>query len=294
MLTSIDRLMIATDDLEQAQRQCIALLGRSPSWVGEYPGMGVRHVLFCLANTRIELLAPSEETQSNADLRAHLEEHGPGLYGIALETGDLGSAIEKMRKADLELDAPASLLVQDAASGAYRRLLQTDLATTLTRGIRISLVESTSQAELLPPALPLAEDSASARGLDHVVIGTQDPEHAISLYRDRLGIRLALDRTFEARGIRLLFFRLGGATLEFSLPVRTGAELDAGDESTDRLWGIAYQVPDAERAYARLEQAGFELTGIRDGHKRGTRVFTVKAEPLGVPTLMIQPVAAEQ
>lgn len=293
-MTSIDRLMIATNDLEQAENQCMALLGRSPSWAGEYPGVGMRHVLFCLANTRIELLAPSEETESNAGLRAHLEEHGPGLYGLALETGDLRAVIDETGEADTVLDAPASLLARDAASGAYRRLLQVDLPTTLARGIRLSLVESISEAELLPPALALAEEAASVSRVDHVVIGTHDADHAISLYRDRFGIRLALDRTFEARGIRLLFFRLGGVTLEFSVPIRKGAELAAGDQSKDRLWGLAYQVPDVERAYQRLEQAGFDLTGIRDGHKPGTRVFTVRAEPLGVPTLIIQPVAAEE
>ncbi|MFP6641219.1 MAG: VOC family protein, partial [Myxococcota bacterium] len=116
MLTSIDRLMIATNDLEQAENQCMALLGRSPSWAGEYPGVGMRHVLFCLANTRIELLAPSEETESNAGLRAHLEEHGPGLYGLALETGDLRAVIDETGEADTVLDAPASLLARDAAS----------------------------------------------------------------------------------------------------------------------------------------------------------------------------------
>lgn len=294
MLTSIDRIMIATDDLEEAQRLCAALLGRSPSWTGEYPGRGMRYSLFCLANTRIELLCPTRDAESNKGLCAHLENHGPGLYGLALEAPDIDSAIKEMRMAGLALDEPASVMSHDSPSGAYRRLLQTDLPTTLSRGIRLSLVESISEAELLPPALALGDESASVSLVDHVVIGTRDAEHATWFYRDRLGIRLALDRTFESRGIRLLFFRLGGATLEFSVPLREGAELSTGEGDSDRLWGIAYQVPHADRAHARLEEAGFDLTEVRDGHKSGTRVFTVNAEPLGVPTLIIQPVHSEE
>ncbi|MBC8341828.1 MAG: hypothetical protein H8E63_09245 [Proteobacteria bacterium] len=38
----------------------------------------------------------------------------------------------------------------------------------------------------------------------------------------------------------------------------------------------------------RITRAGLETTKIRDGNKSGTRVFTVKNEPAGVPTLVIK------
>ena len=57
----------------------------------------------------------------------------------------------------------------------------------------------------------------------------------------------------------------------------------------DRLWGLAWRVPDADAARARLAAAGFEPTPTRDGHKPGTRVCTVERGTHGVPTLLIEP-----
>jgi hypothetical protein len=48
--------------------------------------------------------------------------------------------------------------------------------------------------------------------VDHVVLRTADPDAALALYGSGLGIRLALDQAFD--GIRMLFFRTGGVTLE--------------------------------------------------------------------------------
>ena len=292
MLTSIDRVMIATNDLDQAQRDAVSLLGRTPSWQGEYPGLGVRYVLFCLENTRIELLSPIEGAEEEIGLRAHLDDQGPGLFGLALATSDLEASMTQARERGWTSSETASVLLQDGPSGAYRRLGQSALDLEETRQIRLILTQSLSEDELLPPALSIGDETAAVGRLDHVVIGTRDPEHALSLYGEGLGIRLALDRSFESRGIRLLFFRLGGTTLEFSAPLREGAELSAGSEEADQLWGLAYQVPDADHAWARIQAAGFETTPVRQGHKPGTRVFTVKSSPLGIPSLVIEPAEA--
>lgn len=289
MLTSIDRVMIATDDLERAQRDAISLLGRTPSWQGEYPGLGLGYVLFCLENTRIELLTPIEGAEDVLGLREHLAQHGSGLFGLAFATPDLEGSISQAKEKGWESGEIVPVLAQDSPSGAYRRLRQASLDLAGTRQVRLTLTQSLSEDEVLPPALPIGDASATVTRLDHVVIGTRDPEHAVSLYGDGLGIHLALDRTFESRGIRLLFFRLGGATLEFSAPIREGAELSVGSEGVDHLWGLAYQVPDADQAWARLQGEAFETTPVRQGHKAGTRVFTVKSSPLGIPALVIEP-----
>jgi catechol 2,3-dioxygenase-like lactoylglutathione lyase family enzyme len=122
-------------------------------------------------------------------------------------------------------------------------------------------------------------------GGDHVVIFSGDPERAIDLYGSKLGIRLALDRTFEKRKTRILFFRLGLFTIEIGAPLRDVADGPAAD---DRLWGFAYRVDDIDAARERIAKAGLTVSGVREGHKAGTRVCTVKNEPAGVATLIIQ------
>ncbi|SRR5581483_3077583 len=120
--------------------------------------------------------------------------------------------------------------------------------------------------------------------IDHVVVHTVHPERAIGLWRDTVGLRLALDRSFPARGLRLLFFRTAGITLEYASPL--GAPADPGP---DRLYGVSYRVPDLDACRARLLDADVDVSEVRPGMKPGTRVATVRNRTAGVPTLVIAP-----
>jgi catechol 2,3-dioxygenase-like lactoylglutathione lyase family enzyme len=120
--------------------------------------------------------------------------------------------------------------------------------------------------------------------IDHVVVQTADAERAIRLWRDGLGLRLALDRTFPERGLRLVFFRSGGMTLEFA----TAHPASAVTDEPDRLHGVSYRVPDLEARRAKLLAAGVDVSPIRPGMRPGTSVATVRSGTAGVPTLLLQ------
>jgi catechol 2,3-dioxygenase-like lactoylglutathione lyase family enzyme len=140
-------------------------------------------------------------------------------------------------------------------------------------GIRVRLDTSA------PATLP---DAATVPAIDHVVVHTTDPERAIAWWRDRCGLRLALDREFAARGLRLLFFRSGGMTLEYASAIPPGA-----GEATDRFYGISYRVPRLPQWRSRLVAAGVDVSEIRAGMRPGTSVCTVRAGTAGVPTLLL-------
>jgi catechol 2,3-dioxygenase-like lactoylglutathione lyase family enzyme len=154
------------------------------------------------------------------------------------------------------------------------------------------VIQQLSAPEELPPALPLADERSAISGVDHVVIMTRQPEQVKTLYGEKLGIRLALDKRFEKFGSRLIFFRIGGVTVEIAAPLEDGGEQGDLSLETDRLWGIALQVPDIEAARARMAEAGMEVSTVRTGRKPGTRVCSLKDDPLGIPTLIIEPASA--
>jgi len=131
---------------------------------------------------------------------------------------------------------------------------------------------------------PAVAPEAAIGAFDHVVVLSDDAEASRDFYRDGLGLRLALDRDFEARGIRICFFRVGGMTVEVA-----GPRTPRAGGGNDRFGGICYQVGDVDAAQSRLAAAGFDVSETRTGHKPGTRVCTVRGEPCGVPTLLIQP-----
>jgi hypothetical protein len=98
-------------------------------------------------------------------------------------------------------------------------------------------------------------------------------------------LRLALDREFPERGLRLLFFRSGGMTLEYACPVTSSG--DAGSADGDRLYGVSYRVADLASCRARLQGAGLDVSEIRPGLKPGTSVATVRSGTAGIPTLLL-------
>ena len=67
-----------------------------------------------------------------------------------------------------------------------------------------------------------------------------------------------------------------------------GASLKAPvSDAPDRFGGLAWRVADPDAVQARLAGAGFDVSEVRSGRKPGTKVFTVRDAPAGVPTLML-------
>jgi catechol 2,3-dioxygenase-like lactoylglutathione lyase family enzyme len=288
VLTRVDRVVIAVRDIERGRQQAISVLGLTPSWVGGYPGNHCESVLFPLANVSIELLSPARDQESEMIelVETHLKEKGDGLFALVLESDDIERDTTGLVEQGLSPTPASPGLCRDEPSGAYRRFRESWLPTAETGGIRIGLVEYSSLPEELPPCLPTQGKNSTVLAGDHVVVMTAKPERAIDLYREKLGIHLALDKTFEKRGVRLLFFRLGDFTIEIGCRHDPNSS-PADDPTDDLLWGLAYSVSDADSAGERIAKAGLEVSPVRTGHKPGTRVCTVKGAPLGVPTLII-------
>src|SRR5215470_11823575 len=283
MLTTLDHLVIAVRDLDAATETYTELLGRAPSWHGSHPAWGTANTLFRLSNTYLELLSPVG-TGGLADwLRVHIEARGEGPYALAFGTDDAAACAAALRARGLPAAEPLDGSGR-AGSGAERRWRNVFLHPEDTRGTQLFAIQHLSAPNALPAAAAIGDDGAAVAGVDHAVIMTADPEAAIILYRDQLGLRLAFDRAFPERGVRLLFFRIGGITVELAAALSEGG---AGAPTPDRLWGISYRVPDVAAARARVAAAGFDVSEVRPGHKSGTQVCTVRRETHGVATLFI-------
>jgi catechol 2,3-dioxygenase-like lactoylglutathione lyase family enzyme len=119
-------------------------------------------------------------------------------------------------------------------------------------------------------------------GLDHVVVSTEDPERAATLYGARLGLDMALDRTHKEWG-QLMFFRCGDLVVEIVRRPVAG-----GDHTHDKLWGLTWRVADIDATRQRLVAAGVETTEVRSGRKPGTRVMSLRSGTGGIQTLLLE------
>jgi catechol 2,3-dioxygenase-like lactoylglutathione lyase family enzyme len=300
MLARLDHVILAVEDVDAAARSYARLLGRSPAWRGEHPGAGTANALFRLENTYLELLAPAGEGPTGAALRGRLAERGEGPLGLAFGTDDAAACRDWLAARGLEPGPLERGMGRDVESGAFREWLRVPLPLARTRGVVVFAIEHRSPPELLPLVPPIGDAAAAVYALDHAVIRSADPEASRALYGEALGLRLALDRAFPEFGARLLFFRVGGVTVEIAAELGAASEArseaqpsgaDRGPAAPDRFFGLSWRVRDADAARARLAAAGFDVSPVRPGRRPGTRVLSVRDGTHGVPTLLLEPPA---
>ncbi len=279
ILHGLDHVVVAVRDLETAVATYRTLLGRTPAWRAEAHGGGATIAIFALANVAVELMAPAGRGPAADRLTAVLDAQGEGLASLAFATGDIDRAHRRLARLGLEPEPIAEGVSVEAGTGARRAWRRTRAATSRTLGVRLFVLQQAP----LPPSSPLAPEPGAVSGLDHVVIRTPDPERATALYGARLALDMRLDRSNEAWGARLLFFRCGDLIVEVAHDLNAG--VGAGP---DRLWGLSWRVPDAQATHARLAAAGLDVSEVRAGRKPGTRVLTLRDGSCGVPTLLLE------
>ena len=277
MLDSIDHIIIAVKDISAATDNYTKLLGFPPTWKGIHSEQGTENALFPLENLYVELLAANGEGPGSTMIKSFLELNGEGLSGIALGTSDIEEVQKKLTLMKINTRELVSGEGIDSHSNEIRTWKNLFLPFSLTRGVFTFFIEH-QKGEL--PKHKEDFDSPISK-LDHVVINTNDPDGFISLYRDKYGIRLALDQTVEEWGGRMLFFRLNQTTIEV-----IGKENDK--EAEDSLWGLAWVVKDIKATQKRLLSEGVEMTEVKNGRKPNTLVTTVKSHTCNIPTLLIQ------
>ncbi|SON62738.1 hypothetical protein MSIMFI_04266 [Mycobacterium simulans] len=283
MFDALDHVIVAVRDLDDATRSYAALLSRNPSWRGDHPGWGTANALFRLDNTYLELITPYGDGPLGRTVAWHLDRRGEGPIGLAFASSDLDTAHRQLAANGLEPPAVSPGVGRDTETGLTRRWRSMLLPETCTRGVLMIAIEHETPNRL-PEALPVGSEDAIVTGIDHVVVRTSDADAAIALYRDGLRLRLALDRSFPDWGMRLVFLRVGGVTVELAQSL-SDAEVP---DLTDQVWGLSWRVPNADAARTRLAQAGFDVSDVRPGRKPGTRVISVRDGTCGVPTLFIE------
>lgn len=277
MITGLDHLVLLCPEIVSGVAVYERLLGRKADWRAEVEGGGAS-ALFRLGNTSLELLAPAGEGPLGQRLAELIEAKGPGLTTLAFGSDGLAADRETFVRRGLEPSDITFGQSRHAETGAERRWQSLRLPDEKAGGIKVFVVESGEGA--LSPA-PAAADAVHE--LDHAVVNTAAPDRALAFYGAKLGLRLALDRTNPDWGVRLIFFRTGGLTIEIAR--RLSEPEDTG--RPDTFWGLTWAVKDIEAAHKRLSADGFDISEIRKGRKPGSRVFTIRNGTMNVPTLFI-------
>jgi catechol 2,3-dioxygenase-like lactoylglutathione lyase family enzyme len=231
MITGLDHVVVLVGDIKAAAAAYQTLFARTPSW--QAGGDGVERVMFTLDNMTLELMAPGGEGTPANRIRAVIADQGEGLASLCFRTGDIAKMHRRLDRLTLKPEPIADAESHDAATGATLSWKRTRAATDRTRGVRLFFLELAKERPL-----SVRTEPASITAMDHVVIGTADPDGAAALYGARLGLDMALDRSHPEWG-RLMFFRCGDLVVEVAH--RPGKDAPA---APDRLRGICWRVAD--------------------------------------------------
>ena len=277
MISTLDHIIVAVENLNEAEKNYKKIFGIDPVWRGEHKELGTANVIFNLENTYLELLSANGDGLGAALVNHYLEKDGEGLIGIVFGTNDLNEAAKSIKDKGFNIGDITEGEGTNSDESEKRKWKNLFLPPELTRGLFSFIIQHTdgnlSSSELVM--------QSAVKKLDHVVINTNDADGFIEIYKDVFGLRLALDKTIEAWNRRMLFFRFNKTTIEVI------EEID-NEEPKDRLWGLAWEVEDLKETYERLIQENVEVTEVKAGIKDKTLVSTIKSHTHGVPTLIIQ------
>jgi catechol 2,3-dioxygenase-like lactoylglutathione lyase family enzyme len=275
MISGLDHVVVLVGDIEAGAAAYQTLFAQAPSWKNS--GDGAARALFTLGNITLELMAAEGDNDAAQRIRAVLEEQGEGLASICFRTPDIAKMHRRLERLALRPEPVAEVESRDAATGAVLSWKRTRAATEATRRVRMFFLEL---AQERPRSVAVGAEPITA--IDHVVIGTADPERAAALYGARLGLDMALDRSHPDWG-RLMFFRCGDLIIELvHRPVHTDPN------APDRLRGLCWRVDNIEAMRSRLIAANVDVSEVRTGRKPGTRVMTVRSGTCGVATLLVE------
>ena len=277
MISSIDHLIIAVKDINDAEENYRKIFGMEPVWKGEHKALGTANVIFNFKNTYFELLSANGDGLGAALVNGAIEEQGDGLIGVVYGTNNIEESFSTLKKSGYLVTEPTEGEGIDNKTQKIRKWKNLFLPPELTRGIFSFIIEHSEGA--LPSLNKYPK--ATINKLDHLVINTNDANGFINIYKDIFNIRLALDKVIEHWKSRMLFFRVNKTTIEV-------IERKNEDDSQDSLWGLAWEVESIEEAYKRLISEGVDVTPIKEGLKENTLVATIKSHTHNVPTLLIE------
>ena len=277
MLSTLDHIIIAVEDLNHAEQNYKKIFGIDPVWRGICKNLGTANIIFNFKNTYCELLASNGSGLGAELVTNSIKESGEGVIGVGFGTDNIENSYSKLKKLGYFVSDITDGEGIDETNKKIRKWRNLFLPDELTRGLFSFIIEHTDGI------LPNQEKyhAASINKLDHVVINTNDADGFINIYKEVFNIRLALDKVIEHWKSRMLFFRLNKTTIEV---------IERKDDKyiKDSLWGLAWEVESIEDAHKRLSTEGVEVSSIKKGLKENTLVATIKSHTHNVPTLLIE------
>ena len=272
MLTHFKSILITSENIEKSHEQFHRLFGHDTSDIGNDNDLKIyNHIL---KNGSIELY--ENRNQKDIFYYSQLKKHNldDGIQALSLVSDDIFEDHRKFKEMNLNISNIEEI---DFNFRDKKNLKSTFFSLKKTNSSDLNLLVF-DQGTTLNDKGNYEDDTISK--FNQIIIYTPDIEYLRDLFTEKLGIRLALDKIFNfgEKDIRMMFFRIGGVTLEV---------IENPDSESLSYGGVGWHSENIYKCHKRLIDSNFDLSEIRKGRKPGTIVATIRNAPLKMPTIII-------
>ena len=272
MLNRVQNIFLATSNIEETSQKFSIFFRRKPNFIGQSRKLGIDIISFGLNKTNICLISPKNSGIWSEKLNNFLKNKGEGIFGINFFSNDFNNDYNNFVKNHLKVSGK----IESSFEGNNDIEIKFSFFNILDKTIESLNILVSSKIDFQDNKSSLKNNVSK---VNQLVIQTEDPDTIKEIFEGKLSIRLALDKTFKKWAGRMLFFRLGGVTLE----VIEGKDIKQNSE----YFGIGWHADNYNKCYNDLINDGFRLSEIRAGRKEGTLVSTLKEPILNIPTILI-------
>ena len=272
MLTHFKSILITSENIEESHEQFRKLFGHDTSDIGNDSDLKIYS--HNLKNGSIELC--ENKNQEDIFYYSQLKKHNldNGIQALSIVSDDIFEDHRKFKEMNLNISDIEEI---DFNFRNKKNIKSRFFSLKKTNPSDLNLLVF-DQDTALNDKGNYEDDTISK--FNQIIIYTPDIEHLRDLFTEKLGIRLALDKVFNfgEKDIRMMFFRIGGVTLEV---------IENPDSESLSYGGIGWHSENISKCHKRLIDSNFELSEIRKGRKPGTVVATIRNAPLKMPTIII-------
>ena len=272
MLTHFKSILITSENIEESHEQFNKLFGHDTSDMCNDSDLKIYS--HSLKNGSIELC--ENKNQKDIFYYSQLKKHNQdnGIQALSIISDDIFGDHKKFKQMNLNI----SDIEEIDFNFRNRKNVKSRLfSLKKTNSSDLNLLVFDKDTSLSNKGN--YEDDTISK-FNQIIIYTPDVEYLRNLFTEKLGIRLALDKVFNfgEKDIRMMFFRIGGVTLEV---------IENPDSESLSYGGVGWHSENISKCHKRLIDSNFELSEIRKGRKPGTVVATIRNAPLKMPTIII-------
>ena len=275
MLTEFKSTIITSDNSRETKREFISLIGNDYSDDLLDQDNDINFASIKLLNGSIDIYQNNPKLASSLYLPNEEFSKNRGILALSFISDDIYEDHKKFQNMDLNV---SEIKLSNNVDSHGRKLELAFFSISKRDSFDLSILIFENNSKILNKKMQFEEDNISK--YNQVVIFSPKVEIIKELLNDKFGIRLALDKIFNFGDgeVRMLFFRIGGVTIEV---------VEDKKISSSTFGGIGWHSDNLRLCHKRLSKLDFTPSEIRKGRKPGTLVSTIKKTPVNIPTIII-------